>query len=578
MAKLTPRDYGPLHLITCDDCKRILQIDGITTDIEVNLAQLLIATSTLLAIAHKRGNLAYLLYERLTRFGLIETQKELEVIYSYLFTGGSLASETDLELAALIMGPGEAEDWQFAATVTRFLKRFTYSTPDSPECYAKFKEANRNCWSARQVCKTRWDGDPSQGCARPGTTLILAVKREMQGMLAHWEKPTLYGGFSNGVCAGGVRTRQEKIEYILDRNPFYPGTTFFLGDPHRKRILTEVDPIMIQVPKTMASRRLIAPEPAYRAYRSMALRQSLEDALKKSGTIDYINWDDQSVNRELCRLGSIHGGFATIDLSQASDTISRELFFQVIPEEIRPYLYDAITDTVYIDGAPVRVRCLSTSGNQITWLLEAVYFLAIARVACHWGGEAWAYGDDLVVTAEQYDAVCDLLETFGHTVNRSKSYGQGSYRESCGADYFSGVLVTPCYWPRKIIDLSRSLPEALASLCALQHRVYNHVAARLTLNSVVRALDPHITYSPVGEDCDDLWDAGVDPVESAQQHHRHLVPRFGAGSPSQAFCDWQYMEFLRCGPLYASDEDRAAGISCSRLQKGFYSPVSYRWR
>jgi len=55
------------------------------------------------------------------------------------------------------------------------------------------------------------------------------------------------------------------------------------------------------------------------------------------------------------------------------------------------------------------------------------------------------FGDDIVVPSDVIVKVREYLEAFGLKVNSKKTFFKGGFRESCGMDYFNGVLVTPVY-------------------------------------------------------------------------------------------------------------------------------------
>jgi hypothetical protein len=55
----------------------------------------------------------------------------------------------------------------------------------------------------------------------------------------------------------------------------------------------------------------------------------------------------------------------------------------------------------------------------------------------------YVYGDDLIFPSRYAKAVSDALSKSGLKINHDKSFVHGSFRESCGADYFRGVECTP---------------------------------------------------------------------------------------------------------------------------------------
>jgi hypothetical protein len=55
------------------------------------------------------------------------------------------------------------------------------------------------------------------------------------------------------------------------------------------------------------------------------------------------------------------------------------------------------------------------------------------------------FGDDIIVPARCYDRMLRFLRLMGCTPNEEKSFGSGSFRESCGHDYHDGYNVRPVF-------------------------------------------------------------------------------------------------------------------------------------
>jgi hypothetical protein len=92
-------------------------------------------------------------------------------------------------------------------------------------------------------------------------------------------------------------------------------------------------------------------------------------------------------------------------------------------------------------------------GNGYTFELETLLFLAICHAAAKLHGECGydlinnkemsVYGDDIIVPHRMSDTVVSLLRFFGFSLNPRKTFLTGSFRESCGGDFFNGREVTP---------------------------------------------------------------------------------------------------------------------------------------
>jgi len=95
------------------------------------------------------------------------------------------------------------------------------------------------------------------------------------------------------------------------------------------------------------------------------------------------------------------------------------------------------------DGKWVFNEKFSSMGNGFTFELETmIFWAAISSVS---DGLISVYGDDLIIESAYYHDVISALDLLGFTPNGEKSFYQGKFRESCGADYWDGNEVRPCY-------------------------------------------------------------------------------------------------------------------------------------
>jgi hypothetical protein len=87
-------------------------------------------------------------------------------------------------------------------------------------------------------------------------------------------------------------------------------------------------------------------------------------------------------------------------------------------------------------------------GNGFTFELESLLFYAIAKTVRHFrrgSGIISVYGDDIIVGSDYAEHLSWVLGYVGFSVNPSKSFIDGPFRESCGGHYLVGVDVTPFY-------------------------------------------------------------------------------------------------------------------------------------
>lgn len=208
------------------------------------------------------------------------------------------------------------------------------------------------------------------------------------------------------------------------------------------------------VPKTSGIDRTICTEPSLNMIFQLALGSFINRRLARHYGYDRALQPDR--NRKLAYIGSKDGSTATIDLKSASDTIRTELCRQVLPSSLMAAIDDCRCSHTRIgSGELVELHMVSSMGNGFTFPLQTYIFSLMIKAFCRLKGIDWnrynainkfgVFGDDIIVPSNIYDGIVDCLESLGFTVNRSKSFATGSFRESCGRDWYNGVNVRGCY-------------------------------------------------------------------------------------------------------------------------------------
>jgi hypothetical protein len=201
------------------------------------------------------------------------------------------------------------------------------------------------------------------------------------------------------------------------------------------------------VPKTAKSSRMICVEPSLNMFYQLGLASILEDRLS---SFFGINLDVQpSINHRMARAGSIDGSYATIDLSSASDSISIRLCEMLFPKWFFELLLTLRSRTTEIDGKQVPLFMISTMGNGFTFPLQTIIFSSIV-MACNinLGVDALdfsVFGDDIICRKETFRLVTQILRLLNFETNPDKTFFEGPFRESCGADWLNGQPVRPVF-------------------------------------------------------------------------------------------------------------------------------------
>jgi hypothetical protein len=230
-------------------------------------------------------------------------------------------------------------------------------------------------------------------------------------------------------------------------------------DLFRKGVIDKVRLVqhnkVVTVPKTALVDRTIAIEPLLNGYLQKGADSVMRRRLKRVG----IDLSDQSVNQNLARLGSItnEDPFVTIDLSSASDLINLGNAKRVLPPDWFEFL-DAIRSPSYeLDGKVTRYHKFVSMGNGFCFPLETLIFASVCQLFSKpKSGEFAVYGDDIVVRQSVALEVLQTLRYIGFRQNPSKTFLEGPFRESCGADWFAGLNVRPL-----TLDYELSSLEAL---------------------------------------------------------------------------------------------------------------------
>jgi len=208
------------------------------------------------------------------------------------------------------------------------------------------------------------------------------------------------------------------------------------------------------VPKTAKTDRTICTEPLLNSFVQSGIGKYIRARLLRAGC----DTTDQTTNQKLAKLGSIRGDLATIDLSSASDLISWAVVWNILPEPWFDLLSTCRSEAFTFKGQFYNLEKFSSMGNGYTFELETLIFLSLARATCAELGlsseSVSVYGDDIIVPTEAYELLCSTLVCCGFSVNHSKSFSAGPFRESCGKDWFLGAPVRPLFLKRRPTNAS----------------------------------------------------------------------------------------------------------------------------
>lgn len=225
------------------------------------------------------------------------------------------------------------------------------------------------------------------------------------------------------------------------------------------------------VPKSAITRRPIAIEHRLNIQLQLGVEGVIRKRLKRWG----IDLNDQVTNQQLARAGSLQRDAlspATIDLANASDTVSLRVCKALLPSEWYRYLVEIRSPFgTFPDGTRIRYRKISSMGNGYTFAVESLIFFVIAKAVTEASigtrntrGLISVFGDDIIVPE------CAALETVHHlhylgfSINLDKSFLSGPVKESCGCDYVDGHNVRPVFLEKPL--------KTLTDVFSIRNRLY----------------------------------------------------------------------------------------------------------
>jgi len=269
----------------------------------------------------------------------------------------------------------------------------------------------------------------------------------------------------------------------------------------------------IFVPKTFTKLRTISMEPATLQYLQQGVMFELYQFIADHPYLGVrIKLSDQCQNQYLAQDGSKRHNYGTIDLSHASDSVSWYLvkrMFSSVPRLYRWLIGTRSHSTILPSGERLLLNKYAPMGSALCFPIQCIIFAAVVEHALdnvtklnrNQHDFYSVYGDDIVLPTAIYDESVRILQAIGFTVNTSKSYNEGEYRESCGKEYYAGVDISPIYY-RIPFYRNRVSPAAYGSLCSCANNAWLHnlpLYRRFTIEKVLscgRRPGPYFSRTP----------------------------------------------------------------------------------
>lgn len=256
---------------------------------------------------------------------------------------------------------------------------------------------------------------------------------------------------------------------------------------------------LVSVPKTQSSPRIIAIEPTCMQYMQQGLLRLFEERIEADKQLAKIcSWNSSELNHNLAKSGSRSGGFATLDLKEASDRVTCEHVWNLVNagfggsvqdrEDLTEAIFAVRSTHAAVPGwGKTPLTKYASMGSALTFPLEVMVFTTILfcgieqelghQLTRHqmrsMASQVRVFGDDLICRTRYAPSVIHCLEEFNFKVNEHKSFWKGKFRESCGAEFYAGEDVT-------IARMKHELPthrldgQAVIGLIELRNRCYHY--------------------------------------------------------------------------------------------------------
>jgi len=218
------------------------------------------------------------------------------------------------------------------------------------------------------------------------------------------------------------------------------------------------------VPKDFKGPRLISAESTATQYLQQGQMRKMMHFIKYHPLLRLsMRLDDQTFNQIRAK-ESVQNRQATVDLSNASDTVSVQLVWYLLSgvPKLRKYLFSTRSYYSQHKNKKIRLVAFAPMGSAVCFPVETLVFwaLSMASVRLHrcehhpikgvilptWRNvapEVTVFGDDIIIPTDGcLETLLTTLQSVGCSPNMSKTCWKTPFRESCGKDYFNGIDVS----------------------------------------------------------------------------------------------------------------------------------------
>lgn len=342
-------------------------------------------------------------------------------------------------------------------------KDFNIDVDRKKLAFTKWLHAEESCASVNAMFRKRWDGDPITWSHSVSAVYHRACQKA-SSILGHLPSHILtHGKFGPGADLSTKGDKTSKYYKYQSPGTCTPGVLSLIEefnfDDRRADTIHECEFVRSSrldfVPKNAKIDRAICIEPRWNVFFQLSVAHVMQERLLRSG----FDITDQSRNQRLAA-EAYSRGLATIDLSSASDCVSKNLVLDMLPGDWTDILFKLRCPVTSFEGKQYMLEKISSMGNGYTFPLETLIFASIALSVCEHlelpTDDVAVYGDDIIVPQAAAALLVETLREVGFSVNSEKSFVTGAFFESCGSDYFEGKNVRPIFLKEKVTNVERA--------------------------------------------------------------------------------------------------------------------------
>lgn len=279
------------------------------------------------------------------------------------------------------------------------------------------------------------------------------IHSRIADILNHWYPQKNISGYcqvSGGASNGCPRSIGSGYKYwTMIHSIRSASLCSMLGEPVDHLVQNRIPTSrLFAVPKGITKPRWITIEDTSQNFVQKGVRSALDVITSTTDTPVIIGVDDQTASQSLALRSSYSEVYATIDFSNASDSIKVNYLNEW---NLRPYIVRARSPYVSFDNEVVYSETYGGMGNAVTFAVLRWFIAALVAAACEDSGVATSgivFGDDAIVPCSAVNQFLLLAEQAGLVVNDQKSFWNGDFREACGMHAIMGNDITPLRIPR----------------------------------------------------------------------------------------------------------------------------------